>query len=93
MDMMAIFLIAFALAQAADIFTTLRGLGPGFREGNPLIAFAMEHLGTFGWVACKLAVAWGAAWYFWAQGLWWPIAGIAAITGGVAWRNHRITRG
>lgn len=93
MGMMAFAILAMVLAQLADVVTTLRGLKPGFREGNPVIAWAMARLGPHGWIAFKAAVAGVATLYFWWVGLWWPILGIAAITGAVAWRNHRITRG
>jgi len=50
---------AFAVAQAADIFSTNRLLSKGGRELNPVMRFLMDRLGDKWWVG-KLLMA-GAA--------------------------------
>jgi len=84
-------LIAMALAQIADVITTLRALArPGVHEANPVIAWAMARFGR-GWIVVKTAMAIGPSVWFWVHDLWWPILLIAALTGAVAWHNYKIT--
>ncbi|SFQ14161.1 hypothetical protein SAMN05421853_10298 [Roseivivax halotolerans] len=88
--MTIISLIALALAQLADVWTTIRGLEAGYTETNPIIRWAMERLGRHGWIAFKLGVAGGLAWL--ALSLSMPVIlwiG-AALTGLVAVRNYRL---
>lgn len=80
-------LIAYALAQLADIVTTLRALRRGGAEANPLLRWVMESVGGSGWVVFKLVLTGCAAWAFWATGAEWCLWLIAAITGVVAVLN------
>lgn len=85
-------LLVFALAQIADVITTIRALQRGGREINPLIAWLMQRLGKYGWVGVKLAgSAGGAALCLQTFPVWvlWPLAALLAL---VAWHNARIMR-
>ena len=58
--LLVILFIAFALLQAADIFTTNLGLGlglPGVDESNPVVAHIMHHLGQAWWLPKFMLVA------------------------------------
>lgn len=82
-------LVAMAIAQLADVLTTIRVLRAGGREMNPVIAWMMESLGGAGWIVAKLALAAGATWLLWSAGypqLIWIAAGLVAL---VALRNWR----
>ena len=55
-----------ALAQTADVATTLYGIAQGATESNPLMAGVLESLGPWGFVLIKLsAVAYFTALSFW----------------------------
>ncbi|MEQ3625999.1 MAG: hypothetical protein ABNH26_08830 [Celeribacter sp.] len=82
-------LIAYALAQLADILTTLRGLRRG--AVGQLDRWAMESVGGSGWVVFKMVLTGCAAWAFWASGAEWGLWLVAAVTGAVAVRNVWVT--
>ena len=83
-------LIAYALAQIADIVTTLRALRRGGVEANPLLRWIMESVGGSGWIVFKLVLTGCAAWAFWASGAAWGLWLVAAATGAVAVWNARV---
>lgn len=83
-------LIAYALAQLADIVTTLRALRRGGAEANPLLRWVMESVGGSGWIVFKLVLTGCAAWAFWASGAAWGLWLVAAVTGAVAVWNARV---
>lgn len=85
-------LIAFVLAQLADVITTERGLRKGgFEEANDFIAYLMTNLGR-GWIILKLAFASVIAYVLYdndsLEGLWI----VTLVTGYFAYRNLKITR-
>ena len=84
-------LIAYALAQIADVLTTLRALRRGGIEANPVIRWLMDRLGH-GWIVVKLALAGGIAAWAWQAGAAWAVWLVAAVTGLVALNNWRVTR-
>jgi len=81
-------LIAYALAQIADIVTTLRALRRG--GAGYLDRWAVESVGGSGWVVFKLVLTGCAAWAFWASGAAWGLWLVAAVTGAVAVWNARV---
>ncbi|TRD16956.1 DUF5658 family protein [Palleronia caenipelagi] len=85
-------LIAFVMAQLADVLTTLRALRHGKREGNPIVAWAMRRFGRYGWIVVKLVITCLAAWLALRAGLpiiVWAVAGLTAL---VALHNYRLVR-
>ena len=89
---MTLALIVFALAQLADVVTTLGFLRRGGREVNPIIAWLMARLGGRGWIVVKLAVTAAVAWYFWLVGVIWMLWLMGGLTGAVAWHNTKVNR-
>jgi len=85
-------LIAVALTQLADIWTTLRFLKHGYTELNPFIGWAMKTLGTYGWILVKLLMiaAVSCAAYFYDQMVWLYL--VSAVTGLVAVNNYRLVK-
>ncbi len=51
----ATLLAAFGALQIADVTTTKRVLANGGWEGNPIVVWAMTHLGAY-WPVAKLAL-------------------------------------
>lgn len=84
-------LIAYALAQLADVVTTLRFLQRGGREANPVIAWLMDRLGR-GWIVAKLAMGGGAAWLAHDAGMVWLIWALAGLVALIAARNETVAR-
>lgn len=85
-------LIAFALAQCADVVTTWYGLKRGGIEGNPVFARIMDALSPPGWIALKLLIACGAAWLLVSNGSVWLLWLVTLAVTAVAIRNHGIKR-
>lgn len=84
-------LIAYALAQLADVLTTLRALRQGGVEANPVVRWLMDALGH-GWIVVKLALAGGIAAWAWQAGEVGAIWIVAAVTGLIALNNLRVVR-
>ncbi|MCK9513573.1 MAG: DUF5658 family protein [Pigmentiphaga sp.] len=83
-------LIAYALAQIADVLTTLRALRRGGIEANPVIRWMMGRLGRYGWVVVKLAITAGIAAWLWSEGQAVGLLIVAGVTGLVALNNLRV---
>lgn len=82
-------LAAYGAAQAADMWTTVRALRLGHREGWPPMAWIMRRA-PMAWPAIKAALGAGSAWMLFkadAPLLMWALAAVYAA---VAWRNWRI---
>ena len=61
------------LLQVADIVTTNIGITkPGLREGNPVMAWTQEHLGSDWWLL-KTAIVCFAVWSILQCKLYWPL--------------------
>lgn len=85
-------LIAFALAQLADIVSTTKALqSGGTREANPAVRWIMERFGR-GWIVLKVVVSGGGAFLLWNAGFEFGIWAMAAITVWVAYRNMRFVK-
>ncbi|AVO36584.1 DUF5658 family protein [Pukyongiella litopenaei] len=81
--------IAFALAQLADVLTTIEALKhAGTREANPILDWAMS-LGDL-WILLKLAVAGGAACLILNSRTPQWIWAITAATTFIAWQNMQV---
>lgn len=91
MTMMIVALALMAVAQVADIVTTMRGLKRGAVEANGAIAWLMKKLGK-GWIVAKMVPVAGLVYISWRADAWWAVILVAALTGYVAWRNHRVQR-
>ena len=84
-------LIAYIIAQIADVVTTERGLRRGAVEANGFIALMMDKLGR-GWIVLKLGVSAAVAYVLVMEGQAWGLWLLAAITGAVAVNNVRVSR-
>jgi hypothetical protein len=84
-------LIAYILAQLADVVTTERGLRRGAVEANGFIAWAQEMLGR-GWIVLKLGLSGAIAYVLVMEGHAWGVWLLAGITGAVAVNNVRVSR-
>ena len=61
-------IIVFILSQLADVATTQFALTSGrAHEGNPIVAWLMDRFGL-GWIAIKLGLACGVAWWLYSSG-------------------------
>lgn len=87
-----VWIALFTLVQIADVFTTIRALRAGLSEGNPVIAFFMKHLGKYGWVIAKLAMAAVSTALCVFFRLWPVLAILTIVTGVVACRNLILVR-
>ena len=86
---MTLALLAYALAQIADVITTRQALRrPGVVEGNPVVLALMDRLGGW-WVVAKLALTGAAVAVLWWADLPWVILGVAVAVAVVAWGNTR----
>lgn len=85
-------IVAFILAQIADIFTTTRGLNAGARERNPVVAWLMRRLDRRGWVIAKVAIETGAAMVIINYGAFWMLWLVAALTFAVAAHNLKFAK-
>lgn len=83
-------LIAYAVAQIADVLTTVRALRRGGVEANPVIRWLMDRLGRYGWIVVKLVVAGGIAAWAWQAGQVGVIWIVAVVTGLIALNNLRV---
>lgn len=84
-----LFLGLLLFLQAADAWTTYRGLRDGGRERNPLIRFFVDKLGLFwGLAAGKLVGVVGVVWIY-SIGNPALAGGFCAIYGWVVWRNWK----
>ncbi|WP_081285260.1 DUF5658 family protein [Tritonibacter mobilis] len=85
-------LIAFALAQLADIVSTTKALkSSDTREANPVVRWMMDRFGR-GWIILKVVVSGGAAFLLWKTGFEFGIWAMAALTAWVAYRNMRFVK-
>ena len=94
-DPVWVILGAYAIAQAADIYTTKRALkSTGAREGNPVVAWLMRVLGN-NWPYAKVAVSAAAAYVMYAYGGGYGLVGvgvIALLTFAVAISNYKLAK-
>ncbi|WP_417724548.1 DUF5658 family protein [Salipiger sp.] len=89
---MTLAIIAYIVAQLADVVTTERALREGDAiEGNPVIRWLMTRLGR-GWVVVKLALAGAIVFWLFLNDGETAIWIVAAITGAVALNNWRLVR-
>lgn len=70
--------------QIADVMTTVKILGSGGVELNPVMAWMMRH-GSL-WILVKMAAAVGLTWYFFANPFLWVLVAMQAAV--VVW-NYR----
>jgi hypothetical protein len=83
------------LLHAADVATTLKGLGQGLSEANPL---ARALFGRFGAgpsaIILKIALTAPMALLCIRYPNWWPVPALyAASLAFIVWRNFRLLRG
>lgn len=90
--MSTILLIALALLQAADAWTTWRILSAGGRELNPAMRYAIAQAGLVPALVAKGAIVVALAWYFCLPYPWILGALIAAYTAVVAFNFRSIKR-
>lgn len=83
-------LLAYIIAQIADILTTNAALKEGGREANPIVARLMGTFGKRWWVA-KIVVAFACAAVMVHAGSVVGLWVVAAITGAIAYRNTTVT--
>ena len=81
-------LLVFALAQIADVYTTLRVLKLGGVELNPIVRFFMDRFGI-GWAFIKLAIAMGGIYLIYTYGSTWMVWILAGLIGAAAANNFR----
>lgn len=81
--------VFYALAQAADVYTTQRAMKAGGVESNPAIRWAMDKFGS-GWIVVKIALSAIAAALFFNANAIWGIWIIGAVVAAVAANNLRI---
>ena len=84
-------LVAYILAQIADVVTTERGLRRGAREANGVVARAQDKLGRV-WIVLKAALSGCAAFVLVQNGAVWGLWLVAVLTGAVAVNNVRVSR-
>lgn len=85
-------IIAYAVANLADILSTNYLLRRGGRELNPVMRWAMDKFGK-AWVIPKLALAGAGLWLFVSVNAEWAIWAGAALVGVVAVNNFRLGKG
>jgi hypothetical protein len=87
-----ILLILFMAIQAADIWTTHKGLTQGDEEGNPLGRTLFARLGFWRTVLIVKGVQLTLAIAATAFGAWWAVALLCIIGAAVLWNNYRVLR-
>lgn len=83
--------IVFAVAQLADVLTTIYALRRGAREANPVVGFFMRRLGK-GWVVAKLGISVGAAAALVHYGAAWALWPFVALVLAVAVNNVMVAK-
>jgi hypothetical protein len=88
MAISVLLLIALALLQALDAWTTWRVLSAGGRELNPAMRYAIARAGTVPALAVKGTIVVGLAWYF-CMSEPWVLGALVLIYIGVVLFNFR----
>lgn len=87
------FMLALALLFILDVWTTLRGLGAGLREGNPVMAYLMRILSPAGaLMAVKFALLVWISRHLTqidARAQWAILAGYVGV---VAWNLYQLNK-
>lgn len=82
-------LAVYAVLQIADVISTLRFLKAEVREGNPIVAWMMDHFGA-AWILVKLLFAALVAVLILYSGTAWPLWALNALyAAGVIWNWRR----